>query len=166
MAYKLPIIPEGYQYDVCTLWSLKESAIFSISGYCPQYKALVVQSRTYISPEAEEQFKKLQEHGITIIRCDKGETVADGLKRAAIEPDITIKSADEPTDKTYFYHRQTEDADIYFVYNHSNHNYEQNINIRSTHKKMEQWNPLTLECNTFKGKLSMKPYESTFIIAQ
>lgn len=166
MTYKLPVIPEGYQYDVCTLRSLKETSSFSESVYRPQYKALVVQDRTYLSPEAEKCFAELQRHGMTIIRCDKGETIADGLDKAGIEPDITIRSADEPTDKTYFYHRQTKDADIYFVYNHSNHDYVQNIALRSQHKNMEQWDPLSLERKPFHGVLRLKPYESTFIITQ
>ncbi|WP_072530330.1 glycosyl hydrolase [Bacteroides ilei] len=166
MTYKLPLIPEGYQYDVCTLRSLKESSLFSGSSCCPQYKALIVQDRTYLSPEAEEWFVKLRRHGMTIIRCDKGETIADGLNRAGIEPDITIKSADKPTDKTYFYHRQVKGADIYFVYNHSNHDYVQNIILRSRYKTMEQWNPLSLERKPFNGTLSLKPYGSLFIIAQ
>lgn len=166
MTYKLPVIPEGYQYDVCTLRSLKESSLFDENACCPRYKALVVQDRTYISSEAEKWFMKLREQGMLIIRCDKGEEIADIMEKAGIKPDITINSADTPSDKTFFYHRQTKDTDIYFVYNHSNHDYTQSVALRTNYKNIEVWNPLTLERKSFDGILDLRPYESTFIIAK
>lgn len=88
------------------------------------------------------------------------------MEKVGIKPDITINSADKPTDKTFFYHRQTKNMDIYFVYNHSNHDYNQSIALRTNYKDIEVWNPLTLERKSFNGMLNLKPYESTFIIAK
>lgn len=165
MAYKLPIIPEGYQYDVCTLRSLRESVMFEDNDYCPRYKALIVQDRTYVSPQAEKMFRQLERRGMVIIRCDKSETVASGLQRGGVRSDITIQSADLPDDKVYFCHRQTPEEDIYFVYNHGNHESRQNIRLRGGSERMELWNPLTLERRPFDGTLDLRPYESVFIIA-
>lgn len=162
MAYKLPIIPEGYSFDVATLRSLKEANWES--PYIPQYKAIVVEDRIEVSEEAESLLVELQQKGIKVIRCDKGERVADRLDSFGIVPDINIKSNDDAADKVYFCHRATDDADIYFVYNHSPQTYCQKVDLRAKGKNPELWNAYTLERKAFTGELSLGAYESTFII--
>lgn len=164
MAYKLPVVPEGYQFDVATLRSLKDARWQS--AYTPQYKVLVVENRIKISPEAEAEFAKLEARGIKIIRCDKGEKVKNRLNAFGIAPDINIKSADKPADKVYFYHRTTPDTDIYFVYNHSPKAYSQNVKTRANGKTAEIWDAYTLDRKRFDGKLSLGAYESKIIIIE
>lgn len=167
MTYKLPAMPEGYNYDVCTLRSLRHWMGMGDNPHAPAYRMLVVQDRTYISEEAEAMFAELQGRGMEIVRCDKGETVEEAVRRVGLSPDISIRSADEPADKTYFYHRETDDADIYFVYNHSAHDYETDVRLRTARKSLELWNPLTAERRGMDdARLALKPYESVFIIAR
>lgn len=176
MAYKLPEIPEGYNFDVCTYdaltnrFSAKDGRLNAESGM--NYKALVVQDRTYLSDSALKKIESLEKAGVPVVWCNKGETVAKAMSKFGISPDITIKSADKPDDKTYFYHRSTDSADIYFFYNHSRHDYDDTVTLRTNHNDVELWNPKTLERNEAdmskdkKIKLHLQPYESTFIVVE
>lgn len=167
MAYKLPVMPEGYCFDVCTLRSLKAWKENRNSLYAPDYKVLVVQDRTWITPEAEALFEEMESLGMLVVRCDKGEDVGAALAAAGLKPDMKIVSRDEADDKTYFCHRKTDDADIYFVYNHSNHDTENPLELRGEVRGMELWNPLTGERRKPEnGKLRLRPYESVFVIAK
>lgn len=170
LAYKLPLMPEGFNFDVCTLRSLKAWMNLNpqTKEWAPEYKIMVVQGRTVISGEAERLLAELAERGLTIVRCDEGESVEDKIKQAGIRPDIYIKSANEADDKTYFFHRQTTTEDIYFVYNHSNHVYSSPLMLRSQHRNIELWDALTGERTVLPvgSALTLRPYESKFIIAR
>lgn len=176
MAYKLPVIPEGYNFDVCTFDALMhrfyaQNGLLAVKGGMT-YKALVIQDRTYLSPEALQKIRQLEQAGVNVIWCNRGETVENGLRQAGIVPDLAFTSANEPDDKTYFYHRQINDADIYFIYNHSNHNYNMPVTLRTKYGTLERWNTLTkerqeLDMNADKTvQLCLKPYESVFLVAQ
>ncbi|MDE6553640.1 MAG: hypothetical protein K2K98_11900 [Muribaculaceae bacterium] len=164
MAFKLPEIPEGYSFDVCTPASLSHW-MQNKDTLSPVYKVLVVQDRSIISEESERMIELLEAQGMRIIRCDKGENVAEAMALYDIHPDITIKSDDKPDSKVYFCHRQTDDTDIYFIYNHSASEYNNRLSTRSDRKKPEVWNPLTGEKSIPSGNsLSLKPYEAIFLI--
>ena len=166
MAFRLPEIPEGYSFDVCSpdalrRWMQKKDI------YTPDYKILVVQDRSFISKESESMIDQLEKKGMKIIRCDKGEKVDDSVAKYGIMPDIFIKSEDKPESKVHFCHRQTEDTDIYFIYNHSAFGYCNDLRIRTDRKNIEIWNPLTAEKYIpDNNSISMKPYEALFIIAR
>lgn len=168
MAYKLPEIPEGYNFDVCTIEALVDrmsvrAGRIEVKGGM-SYGALVVQDRTYISPRVKDKIDSLVRDGATVIRCDLGETVADRLANAGIAPDATIESADRPDDKLYFYHRRTPEADIYFFYNHSDGAYSRPLALRTSSRHGELWNPTTLTRTPFDGTLTLSPHESTFLV--
>lgn len=166
MAFKLPEIPEGYNFDVCTPASLKHW-IENQSELSPDYKILAVQDRSEISEDAERMFETLQNRGITVVRCDKGETIADAISKMGLLPDINIKSDNRPDSKVYFNHRQTNDENIYFVYNHSAQPYTIPLKLRTDRKRIELWNPLTTERIVDGGvSFSLDPYQSVFIIAR
>ncbi|MDE6561959.1 MAG: hypothetical protein K2K75_11315 [Muribaculaceae bacterium] len=166
MAFKLPEIPEGYNFDVCTPASLKQW-IENPTELSPEYRILAVQDRSDISEEAEKMFEILKKRGMPIVRCDKGETLADALAKTGFSPDLHIKSDDLPESKVYFTHRQTEDEDIYFVYNHSQKPFSSPLRLRSDRKHLEVWNPLTAErIIKHDSILSLRPYESIFIVAR
>lgn len=179
MAYKLPVMPEGYNFDVCTYDALMHRLSAAASGTSEgalaveggmRYRAFVVQARTYLSPEAQKKIEQLERDGVPVIWCNRGETVAEGLQKHGIGPDLALTSADQPDDKTYFYHRKTDDADIYFVYNHSNHDYDATVTMRTQYNNVEIWNPYTMErkpahINADKTmQLHLEPYQSTFIV--
>lgn len=163
LAYKLPEIPEGFTHDVATLASLRQW-MENPSDLSPNYKILAVQDRSVISPETEELFKVLEERGMTIVRCDKGERIGEKTAQAGIEPDLYIQSEDMPDSKVYFTHRSTPESDIYFVYNHSDKTYCSPLKLRNVGKSTELWNPLTAERSEAGDVLTLQPYESTFII--
>ena len=112
-------------------------------------------------------FETLKDRGMIIVRCDKGENIADALIKSGLSPDISIQSDDEPDSKVYFNHRQTEDADIYFVYNHSAKPYSAPLNLRTGRTEIEFWNPLTGSRERNTGDiLQLAPYASTILIAR
>ena len=135
--------------------------------FSPEYRILAVQARSDISEEAEGMFETLKDRGMIIVRCDKGEEIADALTKSGLSPDIRIQSDDEPDSKVYFNHRQTEDADIYFVYNHSGKPYSAPLSLRTERTDIEFWNPLSgeREGNT-DNILQLAPYASTILIAR
>lgn len=176
MTYKLPEMPEGFNFDVCTYDALMnrftaDGGKLSVKGGM-SYKALVVQDRTFLSASAVAKIEELERGGVPVVWCNKGEKVADVMERAGIAPDMAFASADKPDDKMYFYHRATADADIYFVYNHSARECKQTVTLRTAHATAELWNPRTLEradarMNADKEvRLSLQPYGSVFIIAE
>lgn len=166
MAFKLPEIPEGFNFDVCTPASLKH-LINNSSDMSPEYKLLAVQDRSVITDEAEQMFDALKKQGMTIVRCDKGETIADAIKKIGLQADIKIESDDLPDSKVYFNHRRTNDTDIYFVYNHSDKSYSSPLTLRSDKTNYEFWNPLTKErIQHAPDTLTLNPHQSLFIIAK
>ena len=107
-----------------------------------------------------------------MIRCDKGEDVADRLGHERIIPDVSLSSAGLPDDRTLFFHRRTDDGDIYFIYNHSDHEIGHRIAFRNPYVKAERWNPADISRDNIapdgdvKLPLTLKPYESTFVITR
>lgn len=174
MAYKLPVIPEGYNFDVCTYHALatrlyaKQGELATDAGMT--YKALIVQDRTFLSDKAISKIKCFERAGVPVIWCNKGQDVGEELAKRNIRPDITLRSANLPDDKTCFFHRTVKGADIYFVYNHSNHDFCQDVKLRSNFTHAELWNPDTKAkkdaslTRNKSVKLRMKPYESVFIV--
>lgn len=175
-AYKLPVIPEGYNFDVCTFdalmnrFSSADGALVVSGGM--RYRALVIQDRTYISPAAQRKIEALERAGVPVIWCNRGESVAGELRKAGLLPDIGLVSADEPDDKAYFFHRRTSDADIYFVYNHSPREYDAPVTLRTIYDKVELWNPYAVERKSVpmtedkSVRISLEPYRSTFIVVR
>ena len=165
MTYKLPEIPEGYQFDCATLASLRHWMDHP-SELSPAYKVLAVQARSSVSAESESLFDELEKRGMIIVRCDRGETLAGALEQAGLSPDLRIRSNDRPDDKVYFCHRAADGADIYFVYNHSAEPWTGPIEPRTPSADIELWDPLTLERRSEVGELSLAPYSSVFLIAR
>ncbi len=179
-AFKLPEIPEGYNFDVCSYTVMKDRLSASDGNITSEggmtYKAMVVPERTYISPDAAHILERLEADGAKIIRCDKGENVKESLLTAGIIADLSFTSANIPDDKTMFFHRQLPDSDIYFIYNHSDHPFEQEIGIRADGNIVEIWNPYSCEKEIIEDKvasdddsslrvnLSLPPYQSRFLI--
>ncbi len=168
-AYKLPEIPDGYNFDVFTIdallnrMSVADGEIAVEGGMI--YKAIVVQDRTYISPIAEHMLTKLKEDGAIIIRCDKGDSVADKLVCNEIQPDIASSMP------LHFFHMESPDKDIYFVYNHSSSPLSDKIILRTERSNAEFWNPDNGEKTAAHIKngtveLSLSPWQSQFIICE
>lgn len=167
MAYRLPLLPEGYNFDVFTpdvlhnRLSVSDGEIAVEGGM--SYRAIVVPAKTPLSETSEARLDSVARIGARVIREDRGEVVADRLTTLGIEPDITLESADEPDDKVLFFHRTSPEADIYFVYNHSPRPYDKPVRLRVP-GSAELWNPKTLQRTPLNGLLHLSPHEATFII--
>ncbi|MDE6555796.1 MAG: hypothetical protein K2K55_02405 [Duncaniella sp.] len=166
MAYKLPEIPEGYNFDVCTRASLKH-CMEHPSDLSPDYKILAVQGHSTISEEDERMFELLNRRGMTVVRCDKGENLADAITSSGVRPDLNLQSDNQPESKVYFTHRRTDGEDIYFVYNHSEKAFSFRPSLRSDRKTIELWDPMTAERVSDSGAtIDLAPYGSIFIITR
>lgn len=166
MAFKLPEVPEGYQFDNATYAALKHW-MKNKTGLTPEYKILAVQGRSQISEKSERLIKELAKQGMIIVRCDKGESIHDAIIRYEIKPDIKIKSENEPDNKVYFCHRVHDGIDVYFIYNHSKTPYTSEIELRNKKSIIELWNPLSGERKVPKhNTLSIEPYQALFLIAR
>lgn len=168
MTYKLPEIPEGYQFDCATAVSLRRWMEHP-SDLSPDYKVLAVQARSSVTPESEKMFDELERRGMTVVRCDRGESLAEALDRIGLKPDIRIQSRDLPDNKVHFYHRTADEAEIYFIYNHSPEPYSAPIELRTPPADIELWDPLTLgrrRLPVADAVLSLEPYSSVFVFAR
>ena len=175
-AYKLPTIPEGYNFDVCNRDALlhrftADNGELAVEGGM-RYRALVVQDRTRLSPDVLARIEALERDGVPVIRCDRGESVAAGTARAGIRPDVASGSAGRPDDRLAFFHRRTEGADIYFLCNHSERPYEAPVTLRTVGTQAEVWDPRTATRRTAAMDaqktvpLQLAPYQSIFLIVR
>ncbi|MDE6823953.1 MAG: hypothetical protein K2J27_04400 [Duncaniella sp.] len=175
-AYRLPAMPEGYNFDVCTLdallnrMSASSDSLLNVDGGMT-YRALVVQDRTFLSPRSLAKIDSLAEAGVPVVRCDRGEDVGATLSRYGLKPDLAFRSAARPDDCLRYFHRKSSTHDIYFVYNHSPRPYSSAVRPAPTvNGTTEIWNPLKLTREkaplTPSGEiaLSLQPYESCFIV--
>jgi len=99
-----------------------------------------------------------------------GMSMEDALKLASVMPDCKT----EPSDPVLFIHRQTKDADIYFISNQSNQTIKINPEFRVAGKVPELWNPVTGETRSLpaydsqkektKIPLKLEANESAFIV--
>lgn len=184
-AYKLPVIPEGYNFDVCTRdalmnrFSAADGEIAVEGGM--RYRALVVQDHSFCSPEALQKIEELVDEGVPVIRCNRGEDVGERLIGLGIIPDIGLNYFDDETrihmanltnGRVCFFHRQLPSADIYFLYNHSENPFDGTATLRTPFATAEKWDPKTItrlpiEMDSDKTlQLHLDPYESTFIVIQ
>lgn len=173
--YKLPEIPSGFNFDVFTKDALlghihaEDREAVATSGM--RYRAILVQDRTFIGREAELKLKELEQAGVPVIWCNRGDVPANELTLAGINPDIAICSNQRPDDCTLFFHRVTDDADIYFLYNHSDHPYSNPATLRGRHRQIELWDPVSVTRERAavdadsRFLLTLEPHQALFVIA-
>lgn len=181
LSYRLPVIPEGYDWDVCTdpallgEFSARKGRLQARSGM--SYAAIVVERLATLSPEAEAKIAELEAAGVPVYDARK---LGDyGLKAflddKGITPDAAFTSQNKVDDRLFFTHRKTSDADIYFFDNHSDYRRDYSIKFRNSRGKSAQWwNPdngqsLTLQTRTAADgdlviDLPMEGREAGFVI--
>ena len=175
-AYKLPVVPEGYNFDVCTRDALMnrfsaDGGGLAVAGGM-RYRALVVQDRTYLSPEVLARIGELERAGVPVVWCNRGERLAERLPAFGIRPDFAVTSANRPDDRIAFFHRRTADADLYFVYNHSDRPCDTPVTLRTPFGRAEQWDPRTatrfpLPMGADKTvQLRLEPHQSCFVVVE
>ncbi len=161
LSHRLPVIPEGYAWDVCTddalLNVLRLEPLASGQGL-PRlrsagrnsYAALVVERLARLSPEAEERIAAWKEAGLPVYdaRFAGDFSLQHFLDSIALPPDLDFVSAGRPDDCLMFAHRRVaaatsaQNVDIYFLNNHSPKSFCQNVLFRGSDGKLaEYWNP-------------------------
>lgn len=148
LSYRLPQIPEGYDWDVCTDDALlriltAQNGKLEVANHIT-YQVLVVERLARITEEAEAKIEWLKQQGVPVydarIMGDYG--LKSFLDKHSIAPDADFTSANQPDNRLFFAHRSTKDAEIYFFDNHSHNRFSQDIVLRdSKGLTAEYWNP-------------------------
>lgn len=168
LAYRLPVIPAGYNFDVSSADALRgarvrDGELVLASGM--RYRMFVVQRGVTLSMEQQARLAAWQAQGLPVFRArDVYETVS-----VPFEPDLSIQSAGLLTDCVRFCHRRLEDADVYFLYNHSPHRTLQPLTLRSPYRNTYLLDPLDGSCRKLAAGnrvvLELDPDESAFLVA-
>lgn len=220
LTYRLPEMPEGYDFDVCTAEALVTRTtaangrltlpdgmsygilVIQRNNDMPLHvlrhiAALVKEGVTVCGPRPEgsaslkeaaeaEEYQQLVELlwgkenttpevrsiGKGKIYC--GINLPEALIQEGIRPDIAIKSGNTAKDKVFFNHRRLQDADLYFLNNHSDRAFSDTIRLRTTAGRAEFWDVVTgqrfalpIEESGEAGMLlnfELAPRESGFIV--
>lgn len=187
LSHRLPVIPEAYDWDVCTddallhILSAKNGRLQARSGM--SYSALVVERLASLSSEAEEKLLALKHAGVPVYdaRFAGDNALQSFLDSLGIVPDLAFKTANLPEDRLFFAHRRVdgrgkrEAFDIYFFSNHSQRPFNQEIVMRQAGGKLaEFWNPLNglryrlsqseMPSGDLSLSLDLAPDESGFVI--
>ncbi len=181
LSHRLPQIPEGYNWDVCTddallnLFYADSGLLKAKSGMT--YRVLVVERMARLTEEAENKICQLQRHGVKVYdaRKEGDYNLNVFLNSTDLLPDVIFQSANKPNDRLFFAHRNSDAFDIYFFDNHSDSAYVDDVVMRDSKGKMaEFWNPDTGKryvipvSTTADGdlsiRLSLAPHEAGFIV--
>lgn len=172
LSHRLPSIPEGYDWDVCTddallrLLSARDGRLQAAAGM--SYSVLVVERLASLSAEAEAKLAQLKASGLPVYdaRVAGDYALQSFLDSIGLQPDVRFRSANLPENRLFFAHRRVEasralgtrslashssairsnarkDFDIYFFSNHSAEAFSQELVFRDSQGKVaEFWNPL------------------------
>jgi len=145
-----PSLPaEGYDHDNCNLDVLlnrlivKDGKLILPDGM--SYKMLIIPNDIALIPEAAQKLQTLQKDGATIV--GKGfieKNPQDVLKEQNILPDLEITGLSGNGDMDWI-HRQTNDADIYFIASRWDSPESLTCTFRVSGKQPELWDPVTGE---------------------
>ena len=183
LSHRLPAIPEGYDWDVCTDDALlhilsAQNGKLRAAGKM-EYQVLVIERLAHLTDEAEAKINKLKEIGIPVYdaRTEGDYGLEQFLIKKRIKPDAAFVSDNRPDSRLLFAHRTCGDTEIYFFCNHSNSPFLQPVNLRNSKgRTAEYWNPTdglrySLEQQSTSDealtiKLALAPYEAGFIIVR
>lgn len=171
LAHRLPQIPEGYDFEVCSTDGLRQPNVLN-------YKLLAIEKSAVVRPETEKLIEQLKAKGLQVFdnRTMPDDAIGQVLTNAGIRPDVAIKSRRTALDRVFTTHRQTQDADIYFFVNHSKeHTFADSIVLRTDYGEAEWWDAITgkrYRLHSHSGKdglhtlLYLRPNEAGFIVAR
>ena len=167
LSHRLPMIPEGYDWDGCTddallrVLSARDGRLQAAGGM--SYSVLVVERLATLSAAAEAKLAQLKSSGLPVYdaRVSGDYALQNFLDSLGLQPDVRFRSANLPENRLFFAHRRVEaagtmvsralafgsnareDFDIYFFSNHSPEAFSQEMVFRDSQGKVaEFWNPL------------------------
>ena len=170
LAHRLPKIPEGYDFDVCTTDGLKQPNVLN-------YKLLAIEKSAVVRPETEKLIDQLKAKGIVVYdnRTQADDDMEKVLRQARIRPDVAITSKKSALDRVFTTHRQTSETDIYYLVNHSKERtFDDYVALRTDYNTAEYWDALTGEryalpaertADGLRLRLRLRPIEAGYVIA-
>ena len=136
----------GYQYD-----SMNKDALLHQPF---NYQALVVPTWLQVSPEAQSRIEQLRQQGVQIIDKPYQEQALQNVLPDALLPEGIA-----------YTHRQTQDADIYFLSNQQDKEVTFTPQFRAQSKQAVCYNPVNDEYESYdNGALTLPAYGSLFVI--
>ena len=174
LVHRLPDLPQGYGFDSFTTDALLHRMTVSVGRIALpggiSYKMMVLPPDGQLTAEARQRIDELRRMGAIVYDPQNdSRTVADALSDAGIRPDVDAPHAKH----LYFAHRSRGDVEIYFLNNHGDEPFTDNVSFGAEASSAEVWNPLTgekwpLAASLSEGRttvaLSMAPRESFFVI--
>lgn len=164
LAHLLPLLPEGYNFDITTADGLdgarvENGRLVLKSGM--SYGMLVVQRNVKMA----NSIRELQKAGLPVAHPQGAFEEVE----IPFEPDLAFHSARKIDDCLRFGHRRLDDADVYFIYNHSLSEFNQTVKVRSPYKRIYRLDPLDGSCISLgtgsSFNLTLSPDQSCFIVA-
>ncbi len=116
LSHRLPSIPEGYDWDVCTddallhLLLARDGRLQAAAGM--SYSVLVVERLASLSAQAEAKLAQLKAAGVPVYdaRVAGDFALQSFLDSIGLQPDVRFRSANLPESRLFFAHRRVEAA--------------------------------------------------------
>lgn len=178
--HRLPAIPEGYDFDVCT-WDALSTRLEARDGRLVtpdgmSWGMLVIERTADVSDAAQRKIDALAAQGAPVYdarqRGDWG--LSEALLQAGIVPDLRSSKGTDPQNRLWVAHRQLRGADIYLVNNHSTEPFLEEVVLRTSHDHVEYWDPVDgaryrvpcrREADGLHVTLSLTPTQTGFLVA-
>jgi hypothetical protein len=137
------MLPENWSADLATLRRLRDLALAGapIFGRAPVVPAGVLdyEGRNEFAALVHELWSESATHARSLIRS---ETLPAALRAVDLAPDIAFPVAPAGGELRSI-HRRTAEADVYFVFNHSDRDVAGEFTFRTAGRQPELWNALT-----------------------
>lgn len=173
IANRLPDIPGGFDFDALSTDALA-TRLHAENGRLTlpdgsAYQALLIGRGALVTPEVRTRLDSLSRAGVKIWNANDGTTLSSFAKDNRLEPDILVPQGR----KTYFAHRRTADADIYFIDNHEDSPVTFRYGFRTPHASAELWDAVTgrrLRLATTRDghyartTIALAPRQSVFVV--
>lgn len=182
LSYRLPDIPAGYSWDICTDHALFGSLSPSAGGLLTSsggvtYQALVIERDAELTTEAERRVNELAMAGVRIYdgRRHGSFRLGEFLDSAGIRPDVESCSGNRFDARILSARRSLPDGEIYFLVNHNDSTVTDTYTFRSAGgQRAEFWNPVDGSRRSLPVKesadgrasvfLTFAPYEAGFVV--
>ena len=184
LAHLLPVVPEGYNFDTTAADGLRGASVVQKTDGTPvlrlpsgmEYRMLVVQRNVPADDPMQALFDAWSAAGLPLYRAAGARSIHAPVP-VPFAPDLAFRSAAKLDDCVRFGHRRLPDADVYFVYNHSASDFDQEVSVRSPWRGLYRLDPLNGSVSALPGhgteapcarqtlRLTLAPGESVFLVA-
>ena len=169
LSYKIPAVPDGYTFDVTSDDGLKYAEVHDgelVTRGGMHYRMLVVERDIRIDDAVAEQISRFKEAGLPVFTASGCFDKVD----VPFEQDFHFRSKALMDDCVRFSHRRLDDADVYFVYNHSKDTFvQEDARLRTAYRRLYLLDPVDGSCYGYGSpaefELELQPDQSAFLVA-